>query len=776
MEGTQSFRLIGNIDVEEIPFSPIGGQNVVLWENIELLFPDVKYIKNGSTLVDTARDSNGARIVPIHIKHYPGVVLDIVVHTTVQRARMVASTSVPTNTLVDVLQNRVQAVLTQTYKLHEYPIPRLFIVLPQYPSRWHILEPFAHKYRLYFLCECGEHTKTADINNRIPHEIHLAKHEGYEIARPFEFFQKYGSYVLTILQMLKFGISVAGVAVPDLSHLVSANALDQAADSLQQLKCDIELGMDQVISYIQKISGVDGGGIGEEVKEKNAALEGADLRKLETFLKAKDGNKVLGNLYRIITDEGHIKWVCINHYRKINNKAAAKAFQRAVDEVGASFNENSGIVKVRLPSKELATHFYSALEKAKSVHELDLSWDWECTRNDVEILTKALKRSSVPILQVDLRGFQTHFGTKIHLTLAQHGALFCVTQLPNMKIVHVDLPKEFAKHIRLFSKITTHIDKLSYGIELGSISGETFGQLEEVHKTRSIRATLDLANSNIGDHGAQVLAQALRTYSTLTTFILRHNAIGDIGAQALAEALKTNSTLTTLDLKSNSIGSEGGLALAESLKTNSTLTILDLHGNSIQGEGGLALAEALKVNWTLITLDLSYNSIGDEGGLALAEALTTSPSLTSLDLQNNSLGGAGGLALAEALKTNSTLTTLNLQSNSIGSDGGLALAEALKVNSTLTTLNLQSTSIGSDGCLALAEALKVNSTLTTLDLSYNSFGENSTQMIVDALKTNITLTSLDLRSGKIREEAAQELAGVIRRNGTRTTVKLSNEE
>ena len=33
-----------------------------------------------------------------------------------------------------VLQTRVQAVLTQTYELHEYPIPRLFIVLPEYPQ------------------------------------------------------------------------------------------------------------------------------------------------------------------------------------------------------------------------------------------------------------------------------------------------------------------------------------------------------------------------------------------------------------------------------------------------------------------------------------------------------------------------------------------------------------------------------------------------------------------------------------------------------------------
>ncbi|KAI8345123.1 hypothetical protein B0O80DRAFT_475482 [Mortierella sp. GBAus27b] len=109
------------------------------------------------------------------------------------------------------LQKQVQALLTQTYELHEYPIPRLFVVLPEDTSRWDHLNPLTNKFRLYFLCECGEHTKST--NSKIPHHIHLAKHEGYDIARPTEFFQQFGPYVLTILRMLKFGISVAGVAV-----------------------------------------------------------------------------------------------------------------------------------------------------------------------------------------------------------------------------------------------------------------------------------------------------------------------------------------------------------------------------------------------------------------------------------------------------------------------------------------------------------------------------------------------------------------------------------
>ncbi|KAG0041966.1 hypothetical protein BGZ89_007134, partial [Linnemannia elongata] len=95
---------------------------------------------------------------------------------------------------LSVLQSRIQAVLTQSYELHEYPIPRLFVVLPQDRSGWDTMNPFSNKFRLYFLCECGEHTKSTSSKTDISHDIHFAKHEGYEIARPSEFFQQYGPY------------------------------------------------------------------------------------------------------------------------------------------------------------------------------------------------------------------------------------------------------------------------------------------------------------------------------------------------------------------------------------------------------------------------------------------------------------------------------------------------------------------------------------------------------------------------------------------------------
>ncbi|KAG0273875.1 hypothetical protein BGZ96_004618, partial [Linnemannia gamsii] len=448
-----------------------------------------------------------------------------------------------------VLQSRVQAVLTQTYELHEYPIPRLFVVLPQDPSRWNIVNPFSNKFRLYFLCECGEHTKSIDSKT----EIHFAKHEGYEIARPTEFFQLYGSHVFTILKMLKFGISVAGVAVPAISHLVRADVIDQTAIYLQQLK-DIEPMMDPVIDWMDKVSANEGEAIDEFAKqmENKEALAGSDLRKLDTFLMAKDGDKVLGNLYRTVTDEGHVKWVCIDHYHENYQESTAKDFQRMLDSIGGSFDKSIGRVAVALRSRVLAEQFFSALGKARSVYELDVVLDWACTTSELEVLEGALKTSRVSILRLAIRQFRT---SNLSSTSTQYGVLFRIKGLLNMRIFHVVLSNDIAKILSIQPKTQSRLCKLSIEATSGSVGGKEFA----------------------------ALAEAIKTNSTVTTLNLERNSIGDNGAKALAEALTINSTLTTLDLNNNKIGFEGTLTLIMASKIHS-LTTLNLRCNLIRDD------------------------------------------------------------------------------------------------------------------------------------------------------------------------------------------------
>ena len=74
-----------------------------------------------------------------------------------------------------LIQQKAEAILVQNFELLEYTIPRLFIVLPETSTSWDPATMFRTKFRLHFICECGEHTKST--GSTIPHLLHLAKHE-----------------------------------------------------------------------------------------------------------------------------------------------------------------------------------------------------------------------------------------------------------------------------------------------------------------------------------------------------------------------------------------------------------------------------------------------------------------------------------------------------------------------------------------------------------------------------------------------------------------------
>ncbi|KAF9923629.1 hypothetical protein BGZ65_008762, partial [Modicella reniformis] len=190
------------------------------------------------------------------------------------------------------IHNRVEAVLlTQTYELHEYPVPRLFIVLPKAVGpRDKSKNLFSDQFRLYFLCECGTHTMTEDSKTK--HEIHLAKHEGYDLEQPTKFFERYGHYVLTLMNMIKYGVVVAGLVVPSLANSKIVEGLDTAQKQLEYLKKNIVPLVDDSINFLQDIKSNNKKGteLATETTEFDQleALEGADLRQLESYLKVKD--------------------------------------------------------------------------------------------------------------------------------------------------------------------------------------------------------------------------------------------------------------------------------------------------------------------------------------------------------------------------------------------------------------------------------------------------------------------------------------------------------
>ncbi|KAF9982300.1 hypothetical protein BGZ65_003025, partial [Modicella reniformis] len=295
------------------------------------------------------------------------------------------------------IQTSVQAVLTQTYELHEYPIPRLFIVLPKAVGlREKFKSPLSEQFRLYFLCECGTHTMVED--SRTPHEVHLAKHEGYDLEQPTKFFERYGPYVLTLMNMVKYGIVAAGLVVPSLASLKIVEGLDGAQKHLEYLKKNIVSLVDDTINFLQDIKSNNEAGseliTGSSEFDQLEALEGADLRQLESYLRIKDQGRVLGNLYRIITPEGHVKWVCFDHYRVSYRESSKRQLRDIVEVNNGRFIEEKGRIEIKISSSVLARQFYDAMIKSGSIQELDITLEWDATMGDLRILSKAITKAN----------------------------------------------------------------------------------------------------------------------------------------------------------------------------------------------------------------------------------------------------------------------------------------------------------------------------------------------------------------------------------------------
>ncbi|KAG0220849.1 hypothetical protein BGX31_010459 [Mortierella sp. GBA43] len=443
-----------------------------------------------------------------------------------------------------LLQNRVKALMAQSYELHEYPIPRLFVIIPQDTSTWNPANIFSYSFRLYFLCECGDHTKPTSPD--IPNHVHIANHEGYEIKRPNEFFQQYGRYILIILKMLKFGINAAGVVIPAISPLVHSDPLSKAAGSLKALSSagGVPKGIDQAISHLEKITEAFDGS--PDQIENSEALEGADLRKLESFLKHRDRNNVLGNLFRTVTPEGHVKWVCRDHFRETYQEKSAKEFRDTVESLGGTFDENIGRVKVCLPKQE-AERFYKALEKARSVYELDITLDWNTTRSDFRKLRSVLRKSNVRALEIDL-GF--HKSDRLDHRW-RHGPIFDIMRHPSIHSVEiVRAPDDFNKRSSQLSQKNIFPNLKHMGLDLRS---DTLGITTLLSRSQSLSSLALNDPRASGVFGffntLETLGELFASAGPINIYLRsRINLHSRIQVQQVYKALRRATSLHELDL------------------------------------------------------------------------------------------------------------------------------------------------------------------------------------------------------------------------------------
>ncbi|KAF9301256.1 hypothetical protein BGZ74_006935 [Mortierella antarctica] len=727
------------------------------------------------------------------------------------------------------LQTNITALLTQTFELHEYPAPRLFIVLPEVgyeglnPSS--IMTSFTlTKFRLYFLCECGTHTTPVG-----PHQmnhIHIARHEGYEITRPTEFFGKYGTYVLKLLMMLKNGISIASLVVPMLSSVKLVDLPESLVKGLDdKVNTSIRLlnmyqdavdhhvpgmGADKTDVTANNKALSDQGTVAstkEEANDSFVPLDGAEFRMLSSFLKKKDQDRALGNLFRTVNAEGHVKWICLDHYRATYHNKQDRHFEAEVSLNHGTYDHQLGKVSVVLSSSFAAETFMVAMTRAHAFNELDVhlrNYSYQDLRN----LGIALLNTNVSKLTLRAHQYKDFMAVgkrRVHaiLKMMNSGKIRCFhfKQIKDLFPSKTVVPKEMPAILSLeFTTMSVKEGHETLGEILRSCKNLSELRLTEVPlKSRRLASVLkgmaactklrvlSLRACDIPSQSAGAFASTLKSFKQLKELDLGFNLLEDNDICEIIEAV--GGRLEKLWLPYTGFGDESAMAL-ERVEVSNHLKCLDV-SNSVNELGAEGMESIIRLTGRLECTELvmpRMTELSDESCSRMVRGLNLRQ-LERLEIEGSFCGDLTAAALAGVLADpnhpHAVLSTLRIDLPNITLDGAHMLGRALgdcrllklslrhsllfqpvlvnrtmlqdlfrNVGSRLTVLDLRRSNMNDEIASVMCECLAETSVicrLEYLDVSRNQMTAAGASHVLDCLQPNQSLRVLRIESASFAE-------------------------
>lgn len=126
------------------------------------------------------------------------------------------------------------------------------------------------------------------------------------------------------------------------------------------------------------------------------AVDGADLRRLKTFLSEEDADKACSKIYKIITESSQVNWVCFCNYRQLNREAALSSFLQSAVNNGSAYDVQLGKFSVSLKSSAAAQDFFSRLRtQAPTITALKVTLDWSFNPTDLVLMVDKVTQSNI---------------------------------------------------------------------------------------------------------------------------------------------------------------------------------------------------------------------------------------------------------------------------------------------------------------------------------------------------------------------------------------------
>ncbi|CAF5153887.1 unnamed protein product, partial [Rotaria magnacalcarata] len=147
-------------------------------------------------------------------------------------------------------------------------------------------------------------------------------------------------------------------------------------------------------------------------QSRGTALQGAELREIQTYLERVDDKRSLGNLYRIVTADGHVRWVCLQHYDDISFNNEMSKYINEFEAMGGKFDQNTKeafISQVNITSRNVEM-MCKALGKGFNIVKL-ICRERSIDEDDLEkLLDIIINRSSIRCLNMGSVRVRNFFG------------------------------------------------------------------------------------------------------------------------------------------------------------------------------------------------------------------------------------------------------------------------------------------------------------------------------------------------------------------------------
>ncbi|KAF9382809.1 hypothetical protein CPC16_009192 [Podila verticillata] len=264
------------------------------------------------------------------------------------------------------------------------------------------------------------------------------------LKQPEEFFQKYGDYILRVLQMVKHGHTDDHYNIPPLNTLkILWNCDSNIIGS--RLIMDIEPLVDRAISYFQELSL-------PKWKEK-IGLTRDQSDAIKTYLDVQDGDSFAeSNLYRCITKEQRIYWKCKAHAHQYLNGQSLEHLREFVHCHGGHVDMQQARIRVELGSMSEADQFRTHLAEVKHAFDISIKLSWMATRSVVKKLCLDIAKSGTGILELDGITLDIHpQGYDQYRNNLFYDDIISKSDLRFISLLNYPRPKEQCIHIYQYS-------------------------------------------------------------------------------------------------------------------------------------------------------------------------------------------------------------------------------------------------------------------------------------------------------------------------------------